>query len=95
MKWIKDGLSIDETKTSTIIIMAVVSLGVGLYIALTQGDIPPQLTSVITVLALTVAGEYGINSLSGVLNSNMMSKLNANVPNTKSQDSSYNYYEED
>lgn len=93
MKWLKDGLSIDETKMSTIIVMAIVSLGVGLYIAITRGDVPSELASIIITFGLLVAGEYGINSISSVLNSK---NLNGNTLNTRStNDYTTNYYEED
>ncbi|WP_261378540.1 hypothetical protein [Paenibacillus agilis] len=39
MKWLKDGLSFDETRVSAIIIAFFVTLGVALYQSIVVGDI--------------------------------------------------------
>ncbi|OME54144.1 hypothetical protein BSK59_16325 [Paenibacillus odorifer] len=43
MKWVKDGLSFDETKVSAIIIAFFITLVVSLYQALSAGDISNNL----------------------------------------------------
>lgn len=58
MNYLKDGLSVDEAKFSTLILMLVVFGGVGLYMVFAVGDMPTNLTNFMYAL---VAGVTGIN----------------------------------
>lgn len=58
MNFFKDGLSVDEAKFSTLMLMLIVFGGVGLYMVFTVGDMPTNLTNFMYAL---VAGITGIN----------------------------------
>lgn len=48
MKWVKDGLSFDETRVSAIIVAFFITLGVALYQAIAVGDISGNLLMLLT-----------------------------------------------
>ncbi|MFA8306791.1 hypothetical protein OB446_027330 [Paenibacillus alvei] len=48
MKWVKDGLSFDETKISAIIVSFFITLGVALYQAIAVGDISGNMLMLLT-----------------------------------------------
>lgn len=61
--FITDGLSIDETKTSVLIILTIVSVFFGLVMYKINGDITNNLVEVIKFLILSIAGINVANSL--------------------------------
>lgn len=48
MKWLKDGLSFDETRVSAIIVAFFITLGVALYQAIVVGDISGNMLMLLT-----------------------------------------------
>lgn len=64
-----DGLSIKETKFSTLMFMAVVGFGYALYSHATTGDITANLLDLFKFLVLSVVGVNGVAAVSDVLQS--------------------------
>jgi purine-cytosine permease-like protein len=56
MKFIKDGLSVDETKISTILLTFVITLGFGLYKVISSGDIPENLLALLGYQIVAITG---------------------------------------
>jgi hypothetical protein len=54
--FIKNGLSLDEFKVSSLIIALLVFSGVGIYAFFKNGDIPPNFMSILTTIVVTVGG---------------------------------------
>jgi uncharacterized membrane protein YfcA len=55
-EFLKDGLSIEETKVSSLILIFVFTIGLATYMVLTQGDVPLNLTEIIKILIFAIAG---------------------------------------
>lgn len=56
MKWIKDGISADETRVSALIIALLVTLGFGMYVLVTDGDITDNLLALLGYEIMAVTG---------------------------------------
>lgn len=66
MNFWKDGLSIDETKTSTLIILLIICILFALTFYVIVGDVTPNLVNIITALIYSVAGVNVAQSLAKV-----------------------------
>jgi hypothetical protein len=64
---LKTFLSISEAKISALIIGLLFALGFGLYIAYVRGDIPDNLTTIITTLILTIGGVNAIHGATSLM----------------------------
>lgn len=63
MNFLKDGLSIDETKASVLIVLTIVSVVFGLVMYKINGDITDNLVEIIKFLILSIAGVNVANTL--------------------------------
>lgn len=81
MKWIKDGLSMDETKISALIIAFFITLVVALYQAINVGDISDNMLMLLA---------YELGAFTGIKVAEMATKKKAVVTydNTSTDDNS-------
>ncbi|ANE46304.1 hypothetical protein SY83_08470 [Paenibacillus swuensis] len=63
-KWYQGLLSLDEAKYSALILCLLAGMGYGLALCMKDGDIPDNLTMILSTLILTVGG---VNALQGVV----------------------------
>jgi hypothetical protein len=64
MNFWKDGLSIDESKISSLILMMLVCFGYAIYQCITLGDPTPGVIDLLKTLIYSVAGINLVSSLS-------------------------------
>lgn len=57
-------LTIDESKTSTLILILILLIGLSIFQIITVGDISTNLTELSKVALLSVAGASGLNAIS-------------------------------
>lgn len=65
--FLKDGLSIDETKTSVLILALIMSLTVALFKYYINGIIGDNLTTILQTLILSIAGVNSVNVVSSTI----------------------------
>lgn len=84
----KDGLSIDETKMSTLIICLLVCMAFAGINYIANGDITNNLTAIIQALIYAIAGVNISNNLNGIFNK--PSTNSSNYPNSSMPSSNMN-----
>lgn len=67
--WIADGLTINETKTSSLILIMLLFVGLGIFQVIKIGDVSQNLTEIIKWSLMAVAGASGLNAMAS--NNNM------------------------
>ena len=67
MNFLKEGLSMDETRVSTLVFALIVGFIFSLYQAYTAGDISSNLCDLIKTLILVVGGVNGLSSVASIL----------------------------
>lgn len=61
--WIADGLTINETKTSSLILIMLLFVGLGIFQVIKIGDVSQNLTEIIKWSLMAVAGASGLNAM--------------------------------
>lgn len=74
-KFIRDGLSLDETRISILIIFFIIFSGFGIYQYHINKDITENLLNIILALIYCIAGVNGVGKISEII-SNYMNKNN-------------------
>lgn len=83
MGWIKDGVSIDESRTSATILSLIVCIGVSVYSYTTRGDFSDNLLELTKTLIYAVAGVNILNNTVGNTIKSFFDKgLNGSQTNT-------------
>lgn len=72
LKFLDDGLSIDETNKSTLIIAFLVALSLSVYCVIVQGDVPTNLLALNKALIYTIGAVNGVNLATQGLNTNTL-----------------------
>lgn len=67
MNFWKDGLSLDETKVSALVVSLIFCLIFAFGIYLYKGDISTNLVSVINTLIYSIAGVNSVNAVSNII----------------------------
>lgn len=88
----RDGLSVDETKFSSIMLLLFIFSGIGIYMIYQVGDMPTNLTNFLYVL---VGGITGINIVSRLSNkkSNTQQVDDSDMDNNHYYTTEYDNYE--
>ena len=68
--WIADGLTINETKSSALILVMLSMIGLGIYQVVTLGDVSVNLTEIIKWSLMAVAGASGLNAVANSYGNN-------------------------
>lgn len=67
MKWLKDGLSLDEFKTSMLVLAFILFSVIGSYAYITTGDITGNWLDLLTTLIYIIGGVNAVKSLSEIV----------------------------
>lgn len=65
-KWILEEISIDETKASALILMFLIINGFGIYLSLSRGDYPDNMTTIVGWLIVGISGINVVDKIPGV-----------------------------
>jgi hypothetical protein len=87
--WFSRFMSVDEEKTSALVASFIVFSALAVYCVLTKGDIPPALTTVLTLEAGVIGG---VNAVSFVANNLAMNKTQNGMMPMQNQYGSSNSY---
>lgn len=58
MKWLKDGLSVDETRISSLVLAYLITTGVSMFMYISTGDISDN---ILTLLGYEIMAITGVN----------------------------------
>lgn len=61
--WIADGLTINETKTSSLIFIMILFVGLAIFQVIKIGDVSQNLTEIVKWSLMAVAGASGLNAM--------------------------------
>lgn len=68
LDFLKDGLSIDETRVSSLVITFLIAFGVSVYLVLARGDVPSNFLTMTLGLITAVGAVNGLSLASQIKN---------------------------